>query len=102
MNPTESPPDKFDIDDFNLREVGLMADMTPAQLVDHFEQTRASTIAFVESLSDADLERDAWHPWFNWDKLGKFLKLVYRHNMLHERDVRKAIETRQPVPHAGD
>jgi hypothetical protein len=27
------------------------------------------------------------------------LKLVYRHNMLHERDVRKALETGQPVPH---
>jgi hypothetical protein len=27
------------------------------------------------------------------------LKLVYRHTMLHLRDVRKALETGLPVPH---
>ena len=30
------------------------------------------------------------------------LKLVYRHNMLHERDVRKALETGQPVKSTTD
>ena len=98
MRGDKTAPTDFNIDAFNLHEVGKMGGMTPDQLVEHFLQVRASTIAFLERIEDADLEREAWHPWFGWDKLEKFLKLVYRHNMLHERDVRKALETGQPVP----
>lgn len=93
---TEAPTD-FVIDEFNLREVGKMGDLTPAALIDQYRTVRGKTIAFLESIDDADLERESWHPWFGWDKLEKFLKLVYRHNMLHERDVRRALESGQPV-----
>jgi len=27
------------------------------------------------------------------------LKLIYRHNIIHLRDIRRALKTRQPVPH---
>ncbi len=92
-----SVPDAFDIDAFNAREVAAMADLPPAELLTRFAAVRAGTIRFLEGIEDADLEREAWHPWFGWDKLDKFLKLVYRHNMLHERDVRRALESGQPV-----
>jgi uncharacterized protein (TIGR03083 family) len=91
-------PDDFDIDEFNAREVGQMDDWTPDRLVEQFQTVRAGTIAFLQSIDDPDLERQSWHPWFGWDKLEKFLKLVYRHNMIHERDVRKALEMGVPVP----
>jgi uncharacterized protein (TIGR03083 family) len=90
-------PESFDIDAFNAREVGAMDGLAPADLLARFEQTRARTLAFVQRLDDADLDREAWHPWFGWDKLEKFLKLVYRHNLIHERDVRKALETGTPI-----
>jgi hypothetical protein len=90
-------PDVFNIDAFNAESVGAMGDMLPDALIAQFQRTRAGTIRFLESIDDPDLERESWHPWFGWDKLEKFLKLVYRHNMLHERDVRKALEAGSPV-----
>lgn len=94
----KNAPENFSIDAFNAEEVGAMGDLDPGDLIAQFEAVRAATIAFVQSIDDADLDRESWHPWFGWDKLEKFLKLVYRHNMIHERDVRRALETGQPVP----
>jgi hypothetical protein len=48
-------------------------------------------------MSDEDLGREGRHPWLGWDKIGKFLKLVYRHNMIHQRDMRRALEEGQPA-----
>ena len=98
MRGDKNTPDDFNIDEFNLREVGKMGAMTPDDLLRQFEQVRTGTLAFLERIDDSDLEREAWHPWFGWDKLEKFLKLVYRHNMLHERDVRRALELGVPIP----
>jgi len=98
----QDAPESFDIDAFNAREVGAMDGLTPAELLARFEAARAATLTFVQRLDEADLDRQAWHPWFGWDKLEKFLKLVYRHNLIHERDVRKALQTGEPVPPAED
>ena len=95
----EGAPEDFVIDEFNLAQVaGLQAATTDA-LITQFEQARAETGFIVGGMAEADFDRPGRHPWFGRVPLGQMLKLIYRHNMLHERDVRKAIETRQPVPH---
>lgn len=94
----DSPPDSFDIDAFNAEQVASMARLSPADLLSQFEALRAASIAFVRTLSDADLDRQSWHPFFGWDKLEKYVRLLYRHNMIHERDIRRALETGVPVP----
>jgi len=57
------------------------------------------TVNLVRGMSEADFDRIGRHPWFGRVPLENMLKLIYRHNMLHERDIRKALETGQPVPH---
>jgi hypothetical protein len=98
MQGRKDAPENFSIDEFNKREVANMGDFSPTELIVEFQHARARTIGFLESIEDDDLARESWHPWFGWDKLEKFLKLVYRHNMLHERDIRKALDTGQPLP----
>jgi hypothetical protein len=56
---------------------------------------RQAMVALVEGMDDADLEREGRHPFFGVGKMEQFLKLVYRHNMIHERDVRKALDAVQ-------
>lgn len=85
-----APPD-FDIDGFNAEAVAALGALAPAELIAQFEQARAATIATVEGMADSDLDREGRHPFFGWDRMEKFLKLVYRHNMIHERDVRRAL-----------
>ncbi len=84
-------PPNFDIDRFNAHEVEQMEPLTPQELIAQFEAARAATVAFVRQLEDADLDREGRHPFFGVDRLEKFLKLIYRHNMLHERDIRRAL-----------
>jgi hypothetical protein len=92
----QGAPDDFVIDDFNAREVASMGDLAPADLIARFEATRAATVALVQGMDDSDLTREGRHPFFGWDRLEKFLKLIYRHTMLHERDIRRALQRHAP------
>ena len=92
-------PEDFVIDEFNATQVADLKDAQPADLILQFETARAETIALIQGMTDTDLNRVGRHPWFGKVPLERMLKLVYRHTMIHERDIRKALETGQPVPH---
>jgi len=92
-------PDDFVIDEFNAIEVAGLRDRPAEWLVTQFEQARSATASMVAGMADPDFDRIGRHPWFGRVPLEQMLKLVYRHNMLHERDARRALETGQPVPH---
>jgi len=92
-------PEDFVIDEYNAIQVGALRDADPASLIEQFEAARADTIAMMQGMADGDFDRVGRHPWFGQVPLENMSKLIYRHTMLHERDIRKALETRQPVPH---
>lgn len=92
-------PEEFDIDEFNESEVADLADLEIPALLDAFGEAREKFSDLVGSLSAEDLDRMGRHPWFGETELRKALKLVYRHNMIHLRDIRKALDTGQPAPH---
>lgn len=81
----------FDLDRFNQSQVAKMAGVGVDDLLTQFAESRAAMLAFVEGLDDSALDIEGRHPWFGNDRLEKYLKLVYRHNMLHERDIRRAL-----------
>lgn len=81
----------MDIDEFNEREVAAMAGRTPADLLPEFERLRADMVELVRGMDEADLEREWYHPVFGHSVLEKLPKLVYRHNMMHLRDVRRVL-----------
>ena len=92
-------PEDFVIDEFNAIQVAGLRDEPAASLVAQFEQARAATADMVAGMAESDFDRIGRHPWFGRVPLEQMLKLVYRHNMLHERDIRRALETGLPVPH---
>ena len=92
-------PDDFEIDEFNENEVALLQELEVSDLFEAFSTARKEFSTLVESLSATDLDLVGRHPWFGGTKLRKALKLVYRHNMIHQRDIRKALNSGQPVPH---
>jgi hypothetical protein len=49
-------------------------------------------------MSPDDLVRQGRHPWFGETEIGEMLKLIHRHNQLHQRDIRKALATGAPLP----
>jgi uncharacterized damage-inducible protein DinB len=92
-------PAYFEIDAFNEREVEALDKVEIPILLDDFQRARSEIIGWVRGLGPEDLDRTGLHPWFGETELRKMLKLVYRHNMIHLRDVRKALAEHAPVPH---
>lgn len=84
-------PEGFDIDGFNARTVAGMAGLAPGELLEQFARMRARSVDFAAGLTDAALDLEGRHPFFGIGSLESFLKLIYRHNMLHERDIRRAL-----------
>jgi len=87
----EGAPKDLDVDEFNEREVRAMAGSAPSDLLPEFERLRADMVELVRGLDEADLEREGRHPVLGRISLEKLLKLVYRHNMMHLRDVRRVL-----------
>ncbi len=81
----------FDVDQYNAGQQKKMAELPPQQLLEQFAAARAEMVAFVSTLSEADLEKRGRHPYLGLMSLGAMIKVVYRHNRLHERDLREIL-----------
>lgn len=77
-----------DIDEFNQAEVRKLEGIPVQELLESFRQARQRTLHLVETMHDRDLSLTAVHPWFGEQQIGWLLKLIYRHNAMHLKDVR--------------
>ena len=93
----EGAPADFNIDRFNAEDVVGMDTLQVDELLAQFERTRASLVTFVQGLSEADLDRMGRHPYLGVVALEEMIKLIYRHNMLHQKDVRAVLRAGRPV-----
>jgi hypothetical protein len=84
-------PEGFDIDQYNETKVLEVGDELPERLISQYEQTRWATIEKVKKLEVEDLERVGRHPFLGLASLSDIIKLIYRHNQIHQRDFRKLI-----------
>jgi len=91
LNGGEGAPEGFDINRFNNGEVASLRERTAAQLIDDLRAVRQETIELVEQIADQDFDRQGRHPFFGQMSIDEMFKLIYRHNMMHLRDVRRAI-----------
>jgi hypothetical protein len=89
----------IDIDKFNESEVARLESKPVDLLLQEYRQARENTLLMVSGLNEPDLDKTAHHPWFGEQAISWYLKLIYRHNILHIQDIRKALQTGKPVPH---
>ena len=78
----------FDIDRYNASQQAKNKDSSPAELMEQFKQVRAEMTAFVASLTEADLQTEGRHPYLGMTTLAEMVKMIYRHNQIHHRDLR--------------
>jgi uncharacterized damage-inducible protein DinB len=86
-------PENFDIDKFNEREVKCFSKLPTEMVLQRFLERRAETIEMVSQMEDTDLEKQGRHPWFGIAPVGDMIKLMYRHNQIHQRDIRKVLNS---------
>lgn len=84
-------PKDFEIDEFNEAEVGRFIEYQPVEMIQTFQKLRRDSISLAGTLSADDLEKRGNHPYFGNTTIKKILKLLYTHNSLHMRDVRRAL-----------
>lgn len=86
-------PENFDLDAFNEREINCFAKLPYDMILQRFMERRGETIQMILELSDGDLEKEGRHPWLGIAPIGEMIKLMYRHNQIHQRDIRKTLST---------
>jgi hypothetical protein len=91
-------PEDFDIDAYNARHQQKAAALAPRELLEQFKIARAKMMNWVSTLSAADLEKPGRHPFLGVTTLAEMIKMVYRHNQIHTRDLRQAIEHHDSHP----
>ena len=84
-------PEGFDIDAYNEKEVNCFAKLPNDMVLQRFMERRGETIELVMELTDDDLAVEGRHPWFGITSIEQMIKLMYRHNQIHQRDIRRAL-----------
>ncbi len=81
----------FSIDRYNARQQEKTRDLTPQELLDRYRAIRERMVAWVSNLKGGDLERRGRHPFLGETALAEMIKMVYRHNQIHYRDLRRVL-----------
>jgi hypothetical protein len=84
--------DDFSIDRFNASQQEKTKDLSVAELLEKYKSTRAETIAWVSGLKESDLEITGRHPFLGETTLREMIKMLYLHNQIHYRDLKKALK----------
>lgn len=84
-------PEDFVINTFNNAEVAALTDRSVADLMIDLRATRQATIDLVGTIDDQQFALRGRHPFFGMMSIDEMFKLIYRHNMMHARDIRRAL-----------
>jgi len=88
----EGSPDNFSIDRYNASQQEKTKDLSPQELLEQYKSVRADTVAWTLSLSESDLEKQGRHPFLGTTTLRDAIKMLYMHNQLHYRDMKKVLK----------
>ncbi len=84
--------DDFSIDRYNAAQQEKTRNLEPTELLEQYKSVRANSIAWVSGLKAEELEIRGRHPFMGQTVLREMIKMLYLHNQLHYRDIRKALK----------
>lgn len=82
----------FDIDRYNANQQEKAQALSQQELLVQFQGVREKMATWVEGLSEDDLAKIGRHPYLGENTVAEMVKLVYRHNQIHYRDMRRERE----------
>jgi hypothetical protein len=62
------------------------------ELLTRFKEYRRKNIDVVENFRSEDLVKTGRHPFLGVAQLEEIIKLIYRHNQIHLRDIRRVLQ----------
>ncbi len=88
----EGAAEDFSIDRYNASQQAKTKDLAPADLLEQYKEVRAESIRWVSTLKDEELEIKGRHPFLGETVIREMVKMLYLHNQLHYRDMRRAMK----------
>ena len=88
----EGSPDDFSIDRYNAAQQQKNRDVSPQDLLEQYKAVRADSIAWTLSIAESDLEKQGRHPFIGMTTIREMIKMLYLHNQLHYRDMKKVLK----------
>ena len=82
----------FSIDRYNEAQQEKTKDLTPVELLEQYKEIRANTVTWVSGLKEEELELKGRHPFLEVTTLREMVKMLYIHNQIHYRDLKKALK----------
>lgn len=83
--------DDFSIDRYNASQQEKTKELTPLELLEQYKSVRADSVTWVSGLKESDLELTGRHPFLGQTTLREAIKMLYLHNQIHYRDLKKAL-----------
>ncbi len=81
----------FDINRYNARKVASLKEADNEFIIQQYMLNRQRTVDVVAALKPEDLGLKGRHPYLGVAQLSEIIKIIYRHNQIHQREVRAAI-----------
>jgi hypothetical protein len=83
--------DDFSIDRYNASQQQKTKDLLPAELLEQYKAIRGNSVNWVSGLKDEELEIKGRHPFLGETTLREMIKMLYLHNQIHYRDLKKVL-----------
>jgi uncharacterized damage-inducible protein DinB len=88
----EGASEDFSIDRYNASQQQKTKDLSPQELLEQYKAIRSDSVAWTLSLEEADLEKQGRHPFLGMTTLREMIKMLYLHNQIHYRDMKKVLK----------
>lgn len=88
----EGVADDFSIDRYNAAQQRKTHGLTPQELLEQYRAIRSDSVAWTLSLEESDLEKVGRHPFLGMTTLREMIKMLYLHNQIHYRDMKKVLK----------
>jgi len=88
----EGAAEDFSIDRYNARQQEKTQKLSPQELLEQYKAIRADSVSWTLSLKESDLEIEGRHPFLEMTTLREMIKMLYLHNIIHYRDMKKALK----------
>jgi hypothetical protein len=88
----EGASEDFSIDRYNAAQQQKTKELSLQELLEQYKSVRAESIAWTSSLAQADLEKQGRHPYLGMTTLREMIKMLYIHNQIHYRDMKKVLK----------
>ncbi len=81
----------FDLNAYNSRKVAGLKEAGVEEMIAQYLENRSKTAEVVAGLSEQDLQKRGRHPYLGVTDLTEIIKIIYRHNQIHQREIRAAV-----------